>query len=109
MLLKVDDPKSGFTAVSNALDHLLEKRWDALTDSEKKRRPFFEQVNQPIQALKDACRNKISHAEGRAVLMTADFSPHITMEIYMNVRAIMRRLATEMPQEGGTWNPLRRQ
>jgi hypothetical protein len=57
----------------------------------------MEQVNFTVQAVKDACRNKISHAEGRAVLMTADFSPHIAVEIYTATRAFMRQLATEPP------------
>lgn len=96
-LLKVTDPKSGFTAVSNELERFLKRKWDGLSDAEKKSRPFFEQINMPIQAIKDACRNKVSHAEGRAVLLRADFSPRVTMEIYTQVRAFMRRLATEMP------------
>ncbi len=95
--MQVRDPKSGFTAVSNELERVLKKDYRQLTDFEKKHRAFFEQVNLPIQAIKDACRNKISHAEGRAVLLKSDFSPHITMEIYTATRGFMRRLATELP------------
>lgn len=92
--MEVADPKSGFTAVSNELERLLKKKYPDLTEFEKTNRAFFEQVNLPIQAVKDACRNKISHAEGRAILLRADFSPYITMEIYTIIRGLMRRLAS---------------
>lgn len=95
--MKVNDPKSGFTAVSNALEQLLKKPYGQLSDFDKQHRSFFEQINFTVQSVKNACRNKISHAEGRAVLMTSDFSPHIAMEIYTATRGFMRRLATELP------------
>lgn len=93
----ITDPKSGFTAVANGLDRILKKDYNDLTDFEKRHRAFFEQVNLTVQAIKSAGRNKISHAEGRAILMTADFSPQVAMEIYTATRAFMRRLATELP------------
>lgn len=94
--MQVADPKSGFTAVANALERVLRQKYDELSDFERRNRVFFEQVNQTIQAVKDACRNKISHAEGKTALMTADFSPHTALEIYMSTQAFMRRLASEM-------------
>jgi hypothetical protein len=35
------------------------------------------------------------------VLMTADFSPAVAIEIYMATRAFMRRLATDLPKKRG--------
>lgn len=94
----VEDPKSGFTAVSNALERVLKARYDDLSDFQKEHRPLFEQLNRPIQAIKDACRNKVDHAQGRAVLLRADFSPSIAMEIYTSTQGFLRRLATELPR-----------
>jgi hypothetical protein len=58
---------------------------------------MFEQVHQTAEALKNAWRNKISHAQGRLVLMTATFSPEIAEEILFGTRAFMRRLADGLP------------
>jgi hypothetical protein len=50
-----------------------------------------------VEALKTAWRNKISHVQGKLVLLTSDFTPEVAEEIVMASRAFMRRLATEMP------------
>lgn len=95
--MNVKDPRSGFTAVANELERILNKKFSDLTEFERNNRPFFEQLNGLVQAVKDAWRNKISHAEGRVVLLTTDFSPQIAMEIFIATRAFLRRLATELP------------
>jgi hypothetical protein len=105
--MEIKDPLSGFTAVSNALQRIKDKKYTDLTDFEKEHFAFFEQMNGSVQALKDAWRNKINHAQGKLTVLTADFSPAVAEEIYMATRAFMRRLATELPKER-RWNPLRR-
>ena len=97
IFMQIPDPKSGITAVAKALQRITNKNYDDLTEFEKSNFPFFEQMNGSVQAIKDAWRNKISHAQGKAVLMTADFSPAVAMEIILATRGFMRRLATELP------------
>jgi hypothetical protein len=58
---------------------------------------FFEQVYGTIEALKNAWRNKVSHAQGKLTLLTGNFTPDIAEEILFATRAFMRRLATDCP------------
>lgn len=97
VFMGVTDPKSGFTAVANSLQRILNKRYEERSDFERKHYSFFEQLNGSVQAMKNAWRNKIDHAQGVSILLTPDFTPDIALEIYMAVRGFMRRLATEMP------------
>jgi hypothetical protein len=99
--MKIPDPKSGFTAVANALQRVKDTKYQNLSDFEKKHFAFFEQMHGSVHAIKDAWRNKVSHAQGKMVLMTADFSPAVAIEIYMATRAFMRRLATDLPKKHG--------
>ena len=104
--MQLPDPKSGFTAVSNALQRIKEKKHVDLSDFEREHLAFFEQMNGSVQALKDAWRNKITHAQGKATLMTADFSHAVAEEIYFATRGFMRRFATELPKakkDGFPW------
>ncbi len=95
--MQVNDPKSGFTAVSNALQRVLDKKYQDRTDVERQHYAFFEQLNGSVQAMKNAWRNKIGHAQGVVILLTPDFTPTIAMEIYVATRGFMRRLATDLP------------
>jgi hypothetical protein len=96
--LGVDDPHSGWTAVTSKLAKLVVKtKYDDLPQQFKDCFLFLEQMHGVIEALKSAWRNKISHAQGSLVLMTEDFSPDIAEEIMIASRSFMRRLATECP------------
>jgi hypothetical protein len=95
--LKVTDPLSGWTAVSKALTSVIAKNHNQRTPFEKRNFPFLEQVQGTVASLKNSWRNKISHAQGRLVLMTTDFSPEIAEEILMATRSFMRRLTDDLP------------
>ena len=96
--LNVTDPKSGWTAVSGKLAMLVTKtKYHDLDPLYQKHFPFLEQMHGVVEALKSAWRNKISHAHGRLVLMSSEFSPDVAEEIMVASRSFMRRLATEMP------------
>jgi hypothetical protein len=96
--LQVTDPKSGWTAVSNELDKIVVKtKHQDRSEFHKQHLAFLEQMHGVVIPLKSAWRNKISHAHGRLVLMTSDFSPDVAEEIMIASRSFMRRLATEMP------------
>jgi hypothetical protein len=95
--LKVKDPISGWTAVCKALAAVIDKKHERRTRFEKKHFQFIEQINGLMQAIKNAWRNKISHASGRLVLMTSEFAPDVAEEILFSTRALMRRLAEELP------------
>jgi hypothetical protein len=85
-IIGVTDPLSGWTATTNRLHGIIKKGHDARTIFERDHFPFLEQIHGTIEALKNAWRNKVSHAHGKLTLMTADFSPDF-----------MRRLATDVP------------
>jgi hypothetical protein len=96
--LGVNDPHSGWTAVTSKLAILVVKtKYTDLPQKFKDCFPFLEQMHGVTEALKSAWRNKISHAQGSLVLMTEDFTPDIAEEIMIASRSFMRRLATEMP------------
>jgi len=94
----VNDPKSGWTAVTGALDRIVNKtKFPDLEERHKSNFGFLEQLYGTTAALKNAWRNKISHAQGRLVVLNPDFTEEIVDEIVYATRAFMRRLATEMP------------
>jgi hypothetical protein len=93
----VSDPKSGWTATTHRLNAIIKKGHEARTPFEREHFHFFEQMQGTIEGLKNAWRNKVSHAQGRLALMTSDFTPDIAEEILFATRAFMRRLATEIP------------
>jgi hypothetical protein len=95
--LGVNDPFSGWTAVTSRLEALLKTKYPDLPSKYQSCRSFLEQMNAVAQALQSAWRNKISHAQGSLTLMTVEFSPDIAEEIMVASRSFMRRLATEMP------------
>jgi hypothetical protein len=93
----VADPKSGWTAVAKELKKTVSKQYGDLTEFEKANFQFLEQVQGTVEALKNAWRNKVSHVQGRIILMTKDFSPEIAEEILVASRSFMRGLATGLP------------
>jgi hypothetical protein len=93
----VNDPHSGWTAVSNALDKVIAKKHQDRTAFELANFKFLEQVHGTVAGLKNAWRNKISHVHGKSVLMTKDFSPEVAQEILYATRSFMRRLADGLP------------
>jgi hypothetical protein len=95
--LKVRDPHSGWTAVSQALRKVIDKKHSDRTVFEKRNFKFLEQMQGTVEGLKNAWRNKISHTEGRLLLMTTDFSPEVAEEILFASRSFMRRLAEDLP------------
>ena len=98
--LGVKDPKSGWTATANELGRITKKRYPDLTPFEVQHIEFLKQIQATMVALQDAWRNKISHAQGRPAVMTADFSPRVAEEILVASRGFMRRLATDLPSVG---------
>jgi hypothetical protein len=95
--LNVKDPNSGWTAVSAALKKVIEKSHKDRTEFERQYFKSLEQIQGTVEGLKNAWRNKISHAHGRLVVMTAEFSPEVAEEILLASRSFMRRLAEDLP------------
>jgi hypothetical protein len=93
----VNDPRSGWTAVTNKLTAIIKKTHGDRTDFEKRNFDFLEQICGTTEALKNAWRNKIGHAQGRLTLLNKDFTPDIAEEILFASRAFMRRLADGLP------------
>ena len=95
--LKISDPHSGWTAVSQALKKIIEKKHQDRSRFEKRNFQFLEQMQGSVEGLKNAWRNKISHVQHRLVLMSAEFSPDVAEEILIATRGFMRRLAEDLP------------
>jgi hypothetical protein len=96
-LIGATDPLSGWTATTNRLQGIIKKGHESRTPFERRHFAFLEQIHGTIEGLKNAWRNKISHAQGKLTLLTADFSPDVAEEILLATRAFMRRLATDAP------------
>lgn len=94
----VKDPKPGWDATKNELKRILAKKYDQRNAFEQAHSAFMEQINATIEALQTAWRNKISHTEGRLVLVGKEFSADVAEEIMLATRAFMRRLAEELPK-----------
>jgi hypothetical protein len=96
--LEVNDPHSGWSAVSSALEKVILKKHQDRTPFEKKNFQFLEQVQGTVAGLKNAWRNKISHAHGKLVLMSREFNSEVAEEILLASRAFARRLADGLPK-----------
>lgn len=99
VFINVTDPKSGWTAVTGRLSAILKKPYKERTDFERANHDFLEQLQGTTEALKNAWRNKVSHAQGKLTVLTPDFAPEIAEEILFASRAFMRRLAEGLPDE----------
>ncbi|HEV7570333.1 MAG TPA: hypothetical protein VGQ21_02445 [Thermoanaerobaculia bacterium] len=93
----VVDPRSGWTAVCNQLKKVLKSDYAARTPFERDSFAFIEQVYGTTEALKNAWRNKVSHAQGKLALLTSDLTPQIAEEIMYATRAFMHRLVDGLP------------
>lgn len=98
--ISVTDPISGWTAVASELKRIISKKYQDRNEFEKQHFSFIEQMQGTVEALKNAWRNKISHAHGQhLVLMSSDFTPDVAEDIMSATRAFMRRLADELPEK----------
>jgi hypothetical protein len=97
MFIGVNDPHSGWSAVANELKKIVGKQFADRTDFERLNYQFLEQTQGTVEALKNAWRNKINHAQGRLYLLSKEFTPEIAEEILIATRAFMRRLAEGLP------------
>jgi hypothetical protein len=97
VFIGVRDPKSGFTAVFSALDAIIEKKHGDRTEFEQRNFPFLEQVHAAVGPMKNAWRNKISHAQARPLLLSGIYTAEIAEDILLSTRAFMRRLAMGLP------------
>ena len=95
--LQIKDPLSGWTATSNELRRIAKTSYENRSDFEKHNSQFIEQTHGTVEALKNAWRNKISHAQGKLAVLTTNFSPEIAEEILFASRSFMRRLAEGLP------------
>ena len=93
--IRVADPKSGFSAVEKRLTAILATKHQDLTDFERDNFEFLEQTQGTVAALKNAWRNKISHAQGKLALLSKDFSSKSRRKFCL--RHATRRLVEGLP------------
>ena len=91
------DPLPGWTSATKHIDEILKKKYTDRTAFQRKHTRFLEQTGALISSIKNAWRNKVSHAHGKLTLLTADFTESVSYEILVASRSFMRRLATELP------------
>jgi hypothetical protein len=96
-LIVVSDPLTGWSATTNRLNKILGTNYLHRTAFQQQNTPFLEQIHATIQAMRSAWRNKVSHAQGKLILLTKDFTPDVTEEILLASRGFMRRLAADAP------------
>jgi hypothetical protein len=94
----VTDGKLGWDATSKKLESIVK----AGRSDYSLAIPFngLEQINQCVQSMKMAWRNKVSHEANRLMIMVPDFSEPIAQEVIYATRSLMSRLAIEIPRIG---------
>jgi hypothetical protein len=98
-LIEINDPKPGWPSTIREMDRIVHKaKYDSLTALEQKHRPLLERLLPSMQAMQTGWRHKISHVEGRLVLINGEFSQQTAEEILIAVRGFMRNLAGELPK-----------
>ena len=97
--LAVTDPRPGFTSVTAALSKIIKKDHGDRTPFEVENFDFIEQVHASAEALKRAWRNKVSHTQGRLVVLSSDFKHDVAEDILSASRAFLRWLAESIPVE----------
>jgi hypothetical protein len=92
----VTDGKTGWDATCNKLAGICEAGYKKYMGQI----PFnsIEQINQCMQSMKMAWRNRVYHEAGRLVVLNPDFTERQAHEIIMATRSFMRWLAKEIPR-----------
>ena len=93
----VTDPKLGWDATSKKLADLIQGGHTKYPSSLPMTFSICEQINQTLQTMKHAWRNKINHVAGKLFVMRSDFAPDVAEEIIFATRGFMRRLADNLP------------
>ncbi len=97
VFLEVNDPKSGWTAVAGKLKKIVDTKHGERTPFQQSNFPLIEQLQGTVESLKNAWRNKISHAQERLVVLSSEFAPDTAEEIRLATRGFMRKLAVDLP------------
>lgn len=96
-VLVTNDPTPGWNSATRRLKAILGTSYVDRTPFQQKHSATLEQINATVQVLQAAWRNKVSHAQGKLILITREFGPEIAEEILVASRGFMRRFATEAP------------
>lgn len=97
--IKVNDPRSGWAAVTNRLSKIVKTEYPKRSPFERKHYAWIEQMLACVEALKNAWRNKVSHAQDKlAINIGEDFTPETAEEIIFATRALARRLVDYLPR-----------
>jgi hypothetical protein len=97
-LIEIKDPKPGWPSTIREMDRVVHRaKYADLSPVEQKYRPLLTKLLPTMQAMETGWRHKISHVEGRLVLLSGEFIPEIAEEILTATRGFMRSLAIELP------------
>lgn len=96
-ILVTTDHQTGWNATTKRIKAILDIKHPNRTAFQQRHSKSLEQIDGTVEALKNAWRNKISHAQDKLVLLHADFTPAIAEEILSATKSFMRRLAVDIP------------
>jgi len=96
-VIGVTDPKLGWDATSKKLGDLMQGGHAKYPPSLPMSFSICEQINQSVQTMKHAWRNKVNHVAGKLFVMRSDFAPDVAEEMIFATRGFMRRLADDLP------------
>src|SRR5260370_36038779 len=89
-IVGVTDPKEGWNASAKTLASIVQEGHSK--NSIGLDFGFLEQVNECVQVMKFAWRNKVNHATGKPIVMGGGFAPYVTEEIISATRSFLRLL-----------------
>jgi hypothetical protein len=96
--LQVNDPKPGWVATTRELKRIIDGGYGKAPAWVQVHYQFAEQMQATAQSVMTAWRHKIDHAAGRPTILPGDFSPEIAKDIISATRALMFRLAIDLPK-----------
>lgn len=96
--IAVTDPKLGWDATSRRLDELIKGGHAKYPPSLPIRFSVCEQINQQVQTMKHAWRNKVNHVAGKLIVIRSEFAPDVAEEIIFATRGFMGRLVDDLPK-----------
>jgi hypothetical protein len=97
-LIGVTNPKLGWDATTKKLSELVQGGHAKFPAALTVDFSTCEQINQSVQTMKHAWRNKVNHVAGKLFVMRSDFAPDVAEEIIFATRGFMRRLASDLPK-----------
>ncbi len=103
--IKATDPKVGWDATTRRLSELVKGGHAKYPTDLPVSFGTCEQINQRVETMKHAWRNKVNHFQGKLTVIRTDFAPDTAEEIMVATRGFMRTLATDLKHPSADQSP----